>query len=235
MKPYHLNPKQARFVQEYCISWNATDAARKAGYSPKSANRFCIELLSKTHVQDAIQFKQKELATQSNITCLRTLQEYVSVGFSDLGNIVEQEADGGIVIKDLEAMAPHIRASIASVSCEETAREMPHGGRIVTTKTKITLHPKLDALNNIVKMLGFDKAQLEKELAAQATQASKGQAKTLDPKTLTNDEWELFEKINARKLKELGLLQQGESPHEEPTQSPFEIRASKPRADQEKR
>ena len=147
MKGYFLNSRQARFVQEYCLSWNATDAARKAGYSPKSANRYGIELLNKKHVRDEIQFKQKELATQSNITCLRTLQEYVSVGFSDLGNIVEQEADGGIVIKDLEAMAPHIRASVASVSCEKTQTKFG-----MATKTKITLHPKLDALNNIVRL-----------------------------------------------------------------------------------
>lgn len=228
MKGHYLNPKQERFVQEYCISLNATDAARKAGYSPKSANRFCIELLSKTHVQDAIQFKRKELATQSNITCLRVLQEYASVGFSDIGNIVERDPDTqSISLRDLEGMAPHIRASIASVSCDESSLQMPgEGGLRTTTKMKVTLHSKLDALNSIVKMLGFDKVQFEKELAAQATQATKGQGEPLDPKTFTNDEWELFEKINARKLKELGLSLEGEVHHEEPSQSPFEIRAS---------
>ena len=28
-----LNPKQRRFLDEYLISFNATDAARKAGYA----------------------------------------------------------------------------------------------------------------------------------------------------------------------------------------------------------
>jgi len=230
MKGNYLTAQQEKFVDEYLKCMNASAAARKAGYSLKSAHRYCLELLTKPHIRDAIKLKRKELATQSNITCLRTLQEYVSVGFSDLGNIVEQEADGGIVIRDLEAMAPHIRAAVASVSCEKTQTKFG-----MATKTKITLHPKLDALNNIVRMLGFDKAQLDKELAAQATQASKGQGEPIDPKTLTKDEWELFKKINERKLKALGIPLEGEVHHEEATRSPFEIRASYARAHQEKR
>ena len=57
------------------------------------------------------------------------------------------------------------------------------------------------ALDSMVKMLGYDQAQVEKELAAQA---SEGQVAPIDPKTLTNDEWELFKRINARRLAQLG-------------------------------
>jgi hypothetical protein len=40
-----LNIKQLRFVDEYCISHSAADAARKAGYSVKTAYAIGAEVL----------------------------------------------------------------------------------------------------------------------------------------------------------------------------------------------
>ena len=42
-----LTPKQERFVDEYLVDLNATAAAKRAGYSEKSASRIAIELLNK--------------------------------------------------------------------------------------------------------------------------------------------------------------------------------------------
>ena len=43
-----LTEKQKRFVQEYLVDLNATAAARRAGYSEKTADRIGPELLGKT-------------------------------------------------------------------------------------------------------------------------------------------------------------------------------------------
>ncbi len=40
-----LTPKQARFVEEYLIDLNATQAAIRAGYSAKTANEQGAQLL----------------------------------------------------------------------------------------------------------------------------------------------------------------------------------------------
>ena len=50
-----LTPKQAAFVAEYLISLNASEAARKAGYSPKTAAETGYENLRKPHIAAAIQ------------------------------------------------------------------------------------------------------------------------------------------------------------------------------------
>lgn len=49
-----LTEKQKRFVQEYLVDLNATAAARRAGYSEKSASRIAVELLNKNQVSAEI-------------------------------------------------------------------------------------------------------------------------------------------------------------------------------------
>lgn len=57
-----LTLKQQRFADEYIISGNATEAAIKAGYSKKTANRIATENLSKLVIQTYIDEKLKELS-----------------------------------------------------------------------------------------------------------------------------------------------------------------------------
>lgn len=48
-----LTPKQRRFVDEYMIDLNATAAAKRAGYSARTAEWQGPQLLGKTHVAEA--------------------------------------------------------------------------------------------------------------------------------------------------------------------------------------
>ncbi len=45
-----LTPKQKRFVAEYLVDLNATAAAKRAGYSEKTAEQVGYQLLQKTTV-----------------------------------------------------------------------------------------------------------------------------------------------------------------------------------------
>ncbi len=49
-----LTDKQAAFVREYCVDWNGTQAAIRAGYSAKTAQEQSSRLLSKAIVQAAV-------------------------------------------------------------------------------------------------------------------------------------------------------------------------------------
>ena len=55
-----LTPKQQRVVDEYLIDLNATQAAIRAGYSPKTAEQQGFQLLKKTSVSEAIEQAQQE-------------------------------------------------------------------------------------------------------------------------------------------------------------------------------
>lgn len=67
-----LTPKQERFVQEYLIDLNATQAAIRAGYSEKTAQVQGSRLLTNAMVSDEIAKRQTKVAGKLEIT-----QEYV--------------------------------------------------------------------------------------------------------------------------------------------------------------
>ena len=58
-----ISPLQARFVHEYIKCWNATDAARAAGYKCSTDKAFSVQgarLLANVRIQNAIRKAQEE-------------------------------------------------------------------------------------------------------------------------------------------------------------------------------
>lgn len=56
----NMTTKQKRFCDEYLIDLNATQAAIRAGYSKKTANRIATENLSKPVIKDYISARMAE-------------------------------------------------------------------------------------------------------------------------------------------------------------------------------
>jgi phage terminase small subunit len=67
-----LTPKQERFVDEYLIDLNATQAAIRAGYSKKTAHVIGPENLGKPAIAAAVARAQADRTERTNIT-----QDYV--------------------------------------------------------------------------------------------------------------------------------------------------------------
>ena len=103
-----LTPKQERFVQEYLVDLNATQAAIRAGYSKNRASELGYQLLQKTTVQSAVQKAQKDRSKRTEIT-----QDYV---INKLKAIADQEASDGTdselkyssQLKALELLGRHL-------------------------------------------------------------------------------------------------------------------------------
>ena len=77
-----LTIKQQRFADEYIISGNATEAAIKAGYSKKTANRIATENLSKPVIKSYIDERLKELSDK-NIANQQEVLEYLTHYYCD--------------------------------------------------------------------------------------------------------------------------------------------------------
>jgi len=84
-----LNAQQLRFVQEYLIDLNATKAAERAGYSPKTAYSQGQRLLKHVEVSQAIEEAQKARAEKTETDAafvLKRLVDEVSADLADLYN-----------------------------------------------------------------------------------------------------------------------------------------------------
>ena len=66
-----MTDKQARFCEEYMIDLNATQAAIRAGYSPKTANEQAARLLANVSIQNRIAQLQAEQSRRTGVSaCL---------------------------------------------------------------------------------------------------------------------------------------------------------------------
>lgn len=84
-----LTDKQQRFVDEYMVDMNATQAAIRAGYSPNTAAAIGHENLKKPEIQLAIQEARKAQQERTQITADRLLQEITSIAMADARELVE--------------------------------------------------------------------------------------------------------------------------------------------------
>src|SRR4051812_48436220 len=82
-----LAPKQERFVQEYLVDVNATQAAIRAGYSHKTAQEQSSRLLSNVMVSKAIATGQRALTEKTGVTAQKVIDAIASIGFSQGSNI----------------------------------------------------------------------------------------------------------------------------------------------------
>lgn len=81
-----LTAKQERFVSEYLIDLNATQAAIRAGYSEKAANREGSRLLSNVDIAEAIATAQNRVAEKAEWSAadrLRMLADIAEAAIKD--------------------------------------------------------------------------------------------------------------------------------------------------------
>lgn len=89
-----LNAKQARFVQEYLIDLNATQAAIRAGYSEKTAGQQGFELLKKPEIEIALAEAQAERAERTKIDADWVLTRLATEATADLADLYDEH--GGL-------------------------------------------------------------------------------------------------------------------------------------------
>lgn len=143
-----LTAKQERFVAEYLIDLNATQAAIRSGYSAKTAEWIGPQLLTKSHVAAAVAAAQQERGAETKITAARVLQEIARLAFFDPRKLLTSDGEP-VPIQDLD---DDTAAAIAGL---ETATEKERGGEGVTYIRKYKIADKNNALEKLSKHLGL--------------------------------------------------------------------------------
>ncbi len=165
-KTNKLTPKQARFVEEFLVDLNATQAAIRAGYSQKTAGQIGEQNLKKLEVAAAVQEAQAARAKRTEITQDMVLRELAKIGFSDIRKIVRwgktelrvtdagdddgevTEAYHGLALVGADDIDDDTAAAISEIS---EGRE----------GLKVKLHDKKGALVDIGRHLGMFKDRVE--------------------------------------------------------------------------
>ena len=79
-----LTAKQQRFIEEYLIDLNATQAAIRAGYSVKTANEQGSQLLAKLSIQQAIAEKMAERSKRTGVNQDRVVLELAKIALNQI-------------------------------------------------------------------------------------------------------------------------------------------------------
>ena len=119
----NLTPKQQRFVEEYLIDLNATQAAIRAGYSEKTANEQGSRLLANVSISEAIAEAQNKRTERTEITqdyVLTNIQKVIErcMQVQQVDNCLTQTEDGELAqafmfkeqgaLKGLELLGKHL-------------------------------------------------------------------------------------------------------------------------------
>ena len=146
-----LTPKQPRFVEEYLVDLNATQAAIRAGYSPKTAGQIGERLLKKVEIQQALAERMKAREQRTEVTQDRVVKELAKIAFGDPRNVMTW-GPTGVKLKASTELTDDEAAFVSEVS--ETTTE--HGGSL-----KLKTNDKLKALELLGRHLGMFKEKVE--------------------------------------------------------------------------
>ena len=143
MAKRQLSEQRQRFVEEYLIDLNGTQAAIRAGYSVKTAQEQSSRLLSNVMVQEAI---SKAMAARSKRTGVnhRVVLELAKIAFVKMTDVVD--SNGRI----REDATDDDLACIESIKYKESDNEF--GGSV---EREVKIGSKLKALELLGKHLGM--------------------------------------------------------------------------------
>lgn len=149
-----LTDKAIRFIDEYLVDLNATQAAIRAGYSKKTAYSIGCENLTKPEIQNEISRRQKELQEKTGITTERVLAEYAKLAFSNLTDIIDY-ATGTISMQDFKDLTPEQKHCIKKFKIVTIGQLAPGGEPTLVDKVEIELFDKQKALDSLARHLGM--------------------------------------------------------------------------------
>lgn len=150
-----MTKKQKRFVEEYLIDLNATQAAIRAGYSPDTAGSIGAENLKKPEIKSRIDKAMAERSKRTGINQDRVLQELARIGFARITDAIDP--DTAKIRQD---------ASDDDLACIQSIKIKPNE---FGTEREVKMYDKRAALVDLGKHLGLFSSEKDTEKPIQIT------------------------------------------------------------------
>lgn len=163
-EPKALTRKQQVFVDEYLKCWNAAEAARRAGYSERSAYSQGWENLRKPEIKAAIEARLDEVHMSAD-EALRLLADMARGDLSDFMDLtpmgfsvtlVDKDEDGTIKPKPKTRIIKKIKQKTTTVIGKKESDEDKE-----IHETEIELYDAQAALEKILRIHGKFKDEAE--------------------------------------------------------------------------
>lgn len=156
-KPKKAGNLRMRFVDEYVIDQNATQAAIRAGYSPASAYNAGYRLLKDDEIKSEIDKRLNVISASCGITAERVLQEYECLAFLDPVDLFTPDGH----LKPLAEIPEKARRAIAGLDIIQMKTTGTEDVQIESFLKKIKLTDKKGSLDSLAKILGMMKEKVE--------------------------------------------------------------------------
>lgn len=153
-----LSPKQERFCEEYMLDLNASEAAVRAGFSRRSRQQLGHLMLQDPRIAERITELKRKASERLEISADNVIQEIASVAFSNIKDFLTSEN----TIRSINDLPRNLTRAVSSVEVTETF--ISNGKDLPPTKeitTKLKLHPKVPAMEQLARHLGLFKKDNE--------------------------------------------------------------------------
>lgn len=140
-----LTPKQKRFIEEYLIDLNATQAAIRAGYSPRTAGEIGSQNLNKLHIRARVDQELAERSKRTGINQDRVIRELARIALVNPADVIDMDK-----ATIMYGASEDDTAAILSVKVKRIPTE---AGTI--TEREIRMADKIKALELLGKHLGM--------------------------------------------------------------------------------
>lgn len=146
-----MTKKQKRFVEEYLIDLNATQAAIRAGYSPDTAKVIGCENLTKPDIRAQIDKAMAERSRRTGVNADRVIQELAKIAFLNITDVVDPAT---VTVR--EDATEEDKAAIQSIKIKRSYSETGE-----SVEREIKAADKIKALDLLGRHLGMFKERVE--------------------------------------------------------------------------
>lgn len=147
-----LTLKQALFVSEMLVDGNASAAAKRAGYSERTAEKIGSENLRKPDIAEAIAKAQSKRLERNEVTAERVIAQLAAIAFLDVRKAFDAEGK----LLPLHEIDDDTRAALVV----EVSQGFDQDGNPVQTR-KVKFADKLVALDKLARHLGLFQDKLK--------------------------------------------------------------------------
>jgi phage terminase small subunit len=143
-----FTPMQRLFIESYLVSKSLTKAAIAAGCKERSAHAVGWKWFNTAEIRAEIDRRLAALFDRYTITSDRIIRELALIAFGSIGDFIEVQADGSLVV-DFGTATREQMASMKSIEIDERTIDGAASG---VRRIKISMSDKRQALMDLAKI-----------------------------------------------------------------------------------